>query len=113
MTKRSCGATFIKRSGSLTREDARDLAGKSRIMKQAVKELDKTSRDAELRLIEDFKEKAVSDKQAELDYALHEGLQKGRQELILNMLKEKADVQFIAKVTGLSVKEIKNFKKRS
>ena len=41
-----------------------------------------------------------------------EGRQEGRKEVILNMLKEKADVQFIAKVTGLSVKEIKNIQKK-
>ena len=38
------------------------------------------------------------------------GLKKGRQEVVLNMLKEKADIAFIAKVTGLSEKAIKNLK---
>ena len=38
------------------------------------------------------------------------GMEKGRQELILNMLKEKADLAFISKVTGLSVKKLKQFK---
>ena len=39
-----------------------------------------------------------------------EGLMEGRQEVVSNMLKEKADVAFISKVTGLSVKEIKKLK---
>ena len=46
-----------------------------------------------------------------------EGLQKGRharnREVILNMLKEKADISFISKVTGLSEKEIKKLKNGS
>ena len=43
-----------------------------------------------------------------------EGRQEGRQErdkeVILNMLKEKADISFISKVTGLPTKEIKKLK---
>ena len=46
-----------------------------------------------------------------------EGRQEGRQardrELVLNMLKEKADISFIAKVTGLSKKAIKKLKNGS
>ena len=50
-----------------------------------------------------------------------EGLKKGRQEgrherdkeVILNMLKEKADIAFISKVTGLSEKAIKQLKNSS
>ena len=42
-----------------------------------------------------------------------EGWQKGRQEVILKMLKEKAEISFIAKVTGLSEEEIKKLKNGS
>ena len=46
-----------------------------------------------------------------------EGERKGRKErdkeVVLNMLKEKADIAFIAKVTGLSEKEIKKLKNNS
>ena len=45
---------------------------------------------------------------------LTEGRQEGRterdKEVILNMLKEKTDINFISKVTGLSVEEIKKLK---
>ena len=48
---------------------------------------------------------------------MQQGMQKGRQErdreVILNMLKEKADISFVAKVTGLSEKEIKKLKNGS
>ena len=39
-----------------------------------------------------------------------EGIQKRDKEVVLNMLKEKADIDFICKVTGLSEKEIKQLK---
>ncbi len=42
-----------------------------------------------------------------------EGLQEGRQQVVLNLLKEKADIAFISKVTGLSEKTIRKLKNRS
>ncbi len=52
-----------------------------------------------------------------LQQGLEKGLQKGRQEaqqeLILNMLKAKADLSFISQVTGLSEQELKNLKNGS
>ena len=39
-----------------------------------------------------------------------EGRQEERQQVVLNMLKEKADISFVAKVTGLSEEEIKKLK---
>ena len=46
---------------------------------------------------------------------LQKGLQKGRQEeerqaVVRNMLKERVDLAFISKVTGLPVREIKKLK---
>ena len=41
------------------------------------------------------------------------GRREGRKEVVLNMLKEKADISFIAKVTGLSEKEIQKLKNSS
>ena len=38
------------------------------------------------------------------------GLKKGRQQVALNMLKEKADISFISKVTGLPANQIKKLK---
>ena len=42
-----------------------------------------------------------------------EGRQERDKEVVLNMLKEKADIAFISKVTGLSEKEIKKLKSNS
>ena len=39
-----------------------------------------------------------------------EGLKKGRQQVVLNMLKKKTDISFISEVTGLSEKAIRKLK---
>ena len=41
---------------------------------------------------------------------MQKGLQKGRQEVVLNLLKKDADISFISEVTGLPEKEIKKLK---
>ena len=41
------------------------------------------------------------------------GRWEGREEVIVNMLKEKADISFISKVTGLPAEEIKKFKSKN
>ena len=43
---------------------------------------------------------------------LQEGLKKGRQLVALNMLREKADISFICKVTGFSKEEMDKLQKR-
>ena len=50
------------------------------------------------------------------EYIKEEGRQEGlqqRDKVVLNMLKEKVDMAFICKVTGLSEKEIKKLKNGS
>ncbi len=42
-----------------------------------------------------------------------EGRQEKRQQVVLNMLKKKADISFISEVTGLSEKAIKKLKNGS
>ncbi len=42
---------------------------------------------------------------------LQAGMQKEKQQVALNMLKEKEDLTFISKVTGWSIEEIKKLKK--
>ena len=46
------------------------------------------------------------------EYIKEEGIQKGIQTVVLNMLKKKTDIAFISEVTGLSEKEIKQLKNR-
>ena len=49
-------------------------------------------------------------RQEGLQEGIQEGIHKGRQAVILNMLKEKLDLSVISKVTGLSEEEIKKLK---
>ena len=122
---------LLKRSSSLTKEEAGRISSRSRVMKKAVDKLGYLSKEQRLQIVADFSDKAYLDEKARLAYArdegLEKGLKKGRQEgmekgmekgvkqtqkaTALNMLKEKADINFIAKVTGLSLKEIKSIKK--
>ena len=44
---------------------------------------------------------------------LEEGMEKERRHLVLSMLQENADINFICKVTGLSEEEIEKLKKGS
>ena len=41
---------------------------------------------------------------------IQQGMQKERRQVVLNMLKEKAEITFICKVTGLSEEEVKQLK---
>ena len=41
---------------------------------------------------------------------MRKGIQKERRQVVLNMLKEKAEITFICKVTGLSEEEVKQLK---
>ena len=132
---------LLTRSVELTEEEIEVIASRSKMMKQAVDQLEEVSRDEALQILADAREKARMDKIAELDYSREEGLAKGlekgrlegmekgrqegmekgrlegrqeeRREVILNMLKKKTDITFISEVTGLSVEEIKKLKNGS
>ena len=49
-------------------------------------------------------------RQEGIERGIYKGRSEERQAVILNMLKEKADLSFISKVTGLSEEEIKKLK---
>ena len=117
---------FINNSSSLTDSDFKYLAKINKIFKLAEKILKDLSMDKATRLLEIQREKAIADHYAfikdakvkgmkegmkeGLEEGMQKGMQKGRQEVALNLLKEKADLSFIAKMTGLSVEEIKKLK---
>lgn len=45
-----------------------------------------------------------------IQVGIRKGRQEGRQEVVFNVLKEKTEISFISKVTGLSKDEIKKLK---
>ena len=135
---------FLKKSGSLTRED-RECLSRHEELEEAMSHFDKLSQDERMRnmaldqhmaevihdldrsgWIEQGREEGMQQGREEglqqgreegMQQGREEGLQQGRQEerqqVVLNMLKKKADISFISKVTGLPEKEIKKFKNGS
>ena len=73
--------------------------------------------DSSVRILEKLREKWVSDQVTHFEYAkqkgIEEGMEKGMQAVALNMLKSGFDTSIIAKMTGLSVDEIKKLKNSS
>ncbi len=109
---------FLRESGRLSRKNARRLAGKGGDMSKAVSLLDDLSESGYESLLKETKEREYRDQLAvnELirdeirDEVLAEGKAAGMKAVALNMLKEKADLAFISKVTGWSIEEIKKLK---
>ena len=89
-------------------------------IKKAMEELEEISKDKELRLIAELREKAIRDEKNGLRSAredgLAEGIEKGKkaekEEIAKAMLKEKMSVEQIAKITGLSKLEIEKLENR-
>ena len=127
---------ILKRSVDMSQKELEDLARKSEGMKMAMDHLKRLSQDRAVRFQEEMREKFYKDfvagketairrsRQEGLEQGREEGREEGRQEgreegreeerkaFILNMLQQKADISFIAKVTGISEEEIKQLKNR-
>ena len=123
---------FLKKSGSLTREDRESLS-RHEELEEAMSHFDKLSQDERMRnmaldqhmaevihdldrsgWIEQGREEGLQQGRTEgREEGLQQGRQEERQQVVLNMLKKKADISFISEVTGLPEKEIKKFKNSS
>ena len=101
---------FIKNSSSLTESDFKVLAKMGKIFELAIRILKELSMNKAARDLEMQREKVIADHYAFIKDAKVKGRQEGRQEVALNLLKEKADLSFISKMTGLCVEEIKKLK---
>ena len=99
----------------MSREEAKLLSRKGEDMAKAVGLNVPMSRLKRLRQwsIDRYERDQRAEKQYVYDKGMEKGMEKGMQAVALNMLKEKADTNFICKVTGLSVDEIKNLKNGS
>ena len=131
---------FLKKSGSLTREDRESLS-RYEELEEAMSHFDKLSQDERMRnmaldqhmaevihdldrsgWIEQGREEGIQQgiqqgrtegREEGLQQGIHRGREEGIQQVVLNMLKKKADISFISEVTGLPEKEIKKFKNGS
>ncbi len=79
-------------------------------LKEAVEKLDRISEDEKMQRIIELREKAIRDEHAIYAKGVDDGIEKGEREkevqIAKNMLKEKASIEFIIKVTGLTKEEI-------
>ena len=95
-------------------------------LKEAVEKLDRISEDEKMQRIIELREKAIRDEHAIYDKGLDDGIEKGIQkgfeegknkgakekeiQIAKKMLREKASIEFIIKVTGLTKEEIEKLK---
>ena len=87
-------------------------------LKEAVEKLDRISEDEKMQRIIELREKAIRDEHAIYAKGVDDGIEKGiiegknkgakekELQIAKNMLKEKASIEFIIKVTGLTKEEI-------
>ena len=83
-------------------------------LKEAVEKLDRISEDEKMQRIIELREKAIRDEHAIYAKGVDDGIEKGKNkgakekelQIAKNMLKEKASIEFIIKVTGLTKEEI-------
>ena len=102
---------LLKESKVMGEKEGNELSMKGQEMEEAMFHLKELSRDEGLRLVEEAREKAWKDQTAREDDSfnrgIEKGMEKGKKELVINMLKQGLDVPFISKVTGLSKEKIK------
>ena len=77
---------------------------------KAIDELEQVSGNEKLRRIAELKEKYIRDEQASIEYAQNEGKRQQSIKIAKNMLKENVNIDFISKITELSIEEIEKLK---
>ena len=117
---------LLNQWSELTKQEKKVLKKRSEFMKEVVEKLNKQEMKQRLQLLEDFREKARYDREAQMDYAKKEarrtgrregrkegrkeGLEKGMKKVALNLLKKNIDISIISETTGLSKSEIEKLK---
>ena len=105
--------------GGKTRREFEAMAKKDEYIEEAYRELEKLSADEQAKLEYEAREKAIRDHNSQMNSALKRGIQrgmekgieKGQRSLIRTMLENGAEPDLIAKLTGLSLSEIKEAEK--
>lgn len=97
--------------GGKTRREFEAMAKKDEYIEEAYRELEKLSADEQAKLEYEAREKAIRDHNSQMNSALKRGMEKGQRSLIRTMLANGAAPDLIAKLTGLSLSEIKEAEK--
>lgn len=86
------------------------IMNENKEIKEAMNELEEMSKDEELRRVAELREKAIRDEKNGLRHARQDGIKEGKEEVARKMKKEKYPDEIIAKLTELTVEEVKNIK---
>lgn len=82
-------------------------------IEKAMNELEKISKDKELRRVAELREKAIRDEKNGLRHAREEGIEQGIEQVAKKMLELNMSIQDIINVTGLKEKQILELKKNN
>ena len=103
---------LIKNAGSMGNKELKEISRRGGEMKQAVRRLERLSREESMELIEEAKEKARRDRIAEIAYGRNQGRIAEREEMVNKLIKEGLENSIIARVTGWTEQEVIAFKKK-
>ncbi len=104
---------LLKESMSVGEKEFKELSGRGPEMEESMAYLRKFSEEEQRQILRDAREKNRRDRVAREDYVFDQGKEEGREELVIQMLKNGADINFVSKFTGLSKAEIKKLKNGS
>lgn len=93
--------------GGKNREDLKRMAEKNSNLREAYDELDRLSADERKRLEYEARQKAIRDK----NILFKTGVERGRKDIILSMLKSGMTIEQIAEITKEPVENIKKYLK--
>lgn len=82
-------------------------------IEKAMNELEKISKDKELRRVAELREKAIRDEKNGLKHAREEGIEEGIEQVAKKMVELNMSIQDIINVTGLTEKQILELKKNN
>ena len=91
--------------GGKNREDLKRMAEKNSNLREAYDELDRLSADERKRLEYEARQKAIRDK----NILFKTGVERGRKDIILSMLKSGMTIEQIAEITKEPVENIKKY----
>ena len=101
---------FLGLFGAESIEEVRKLCSGDEMMEDIGKRIDKYNDDLDVIGLYHYKFIEEEVKQEQLEEATKEGISEGIELTAKNLLKENMDINFISKVTGLSLKEIEKLK---
>ena len=108
---------ILKNAHVMSEKEMKKLSRKGEEMKTAVNRVKKLSKNEELRIIEENREKGRWIDKYRIEYAQDKGREEGRiterEEMVVKLIKEGLENSIIARVTGWTEQEVINFRKKT